>query len=210
MGLTGVFLYFFLLVHLLGNIGLLSGPEHFNGYGYLLLHTLREITLPIEFLLLAAFLIHVGLSFKLTAENRAARGTHYAVNASKSGRTPYSRFMMLSGSWLLIFVIVHVPHFRFGAYSGVAMVTQDGVQMHDLYGTAMHFFAKPWFTLFYVASFAILFTHLAHGVQSSLQSLGINHPRFNAAIPLLARAYAVLITAGFSAIAIWAYFQRGA
>ncbi len=210
MGLTGVYLYFFLFIHLTGNIGLLWGAEHFNAYGHLMLHTLREIVVPIEFTLLAAFLTHLGLSFKLTAENRAARSGGYAVNASKAGRTPYSRFMMLTGSWMLLFVIVHVPHFRFGAYSGMGTAVYDGVEMRDLYGTAMHFFAKPWFVSFYVLSFALLFSHLAHGVQSSLQSLGINHPRYNAAIPLLSKAYAALICGGFAALAVWAHFQKGA
>ena len=82
--------------------------------------------------------------------------------------------------------------------------------MRDLAGTAMHFFAKPWFMFFYVSSFAILFTHLAHGVHSSLQSLGINHPRYNAAIPTLSKAYAAAICIGFTVIALWAHFQRGA
>ena len=74
----------------------------------------------------------------------------------------------------------------------------------------MRFFAKPWFTAFYVFSFAVLFTHLAHGVQSSLQSLGINHPRYNLALRVVSMAYAVLICGGFGGLAIWAYFQRGA
>jgi len=210
MGITGVYLYFFLFVHLTGNLGMLWGAEHFNGYAYLLLHTLKEIIYPVECTLLAAFLIHLGLSFRLTAENRAARGGGYAVNASKAGKTPYSRFMMLTGSWLLLFLVVHVPHFRFGAYSGISTVVYDGVEMRDLYGAVMHFFAKPWFAFFYVLSFALLFSHLAHGVQSSLQSLGLKHPRYNAAIPLISRAYAALICGGFSALAVWAYFQRGA
>jgi succinate dehydrogenase / fumarate reductase cytochrome b subunit len=209
MGLTGVYLYFFLLIHLVGNLGLLWGTEHFNAYGYLMLHTLREIVVPIECTLLAAFLVHLGLSFQLTAENRAARGSRYEVNASKSGRTPYSRFMMVTGTWMLVFVLVHVPHFRFGAYSGMETVMQDGVEVRDLYGTAMHFFAKPWFAAFYVFSFVMLFSHLAHGVQSSLQSLGIKHPRYNAAIPLVSRLYAGLLCGGFAALAIWAYLQKG-
>jgi succinate dehydrogenase / fumarate reductase cytochrome b subunit len=209
MGASGIYLYFFLLVHLVGNFGLLIGPEYFNGYGHLLLHTMREIIVPIECTLLAAFILHLVLGLKLAVENRKARSERYAVNASKAGSGPYARFMALSGSWLLVFVLVHVPHFRFGAYSGMATATYDGVEMRDIYGTAMHFFAKPWFTLFYVGSFAILFTHLAHGVQSSLQSLGLNHHRYNAAIKVISTTYAILICGGFACLAIWLYFQRG-
>ena len=210
IGLAGIYLYFFLLIHLVGNLGLLSGPEFFNGYGHLMLHTLKKVVIPIEFTLLAAFLAHIGLSLKLTIENRAARPDRYAVNASKADRGPYAKFMMLTGTWLLLFVIAHVPHMRFGAYSGVELVVYNGVEMRDLYGTAMRFFAKPWFAAFYVFSFAMLFSHLAHGVQSSLQSLGLNHPRWNAAIKFASRAYAVLICGGFAALAVWAYMQKGA
>ncbi len=209
MGLSGVYLYFFLLVHLAGNIGMLSGAEHFNSYAYLLLHTLKEIIYPVECTLVAAFLLHVYLGIKVTIENRAARPERYAVNASKAKQGPYAKYMFVSGMWLLIFVLVHVPHFRMGLYSEIGTVTYDGVEMRDLYGAAMHFFAKGWFTAFYVISFLFLFNHLAHGVGSSLQSVGLNHPRYNAAIQFISKAYAVVITGGFTAIAIWAYFQRG-
>jgi succinate dehydrogenase / fumarate reductase cytochrome b subunit len=209
MGASGVYLYLFLLVHLTGNLGLLSGAEHFNAYGHLMLHTLKKIVVPIEFTLLASFLLHLGLGFKLTFENRAARPDRYAVNASKAKRSPASRFMALTGTWLLVFVLVHVPHFRFGAYAGVPTVLQDGVAMRDLYGAALRSFANPWFTLFYVVSFALLFSHLAHGVQSSLQSLGINHPRHNGALRGASLAYAALICGGFAALAVWAFLQRG-
>ncbi len=210
LGLTGIYLYFFLLVHLVGNLGLLAGAEYFNGYGHLMLHTLKKVVIPIEFTLVGAFLFHALMGIKLTLENRVARPDGYAVNASKAKNSPYARFMMVTGTWLLVFVIVHVPHFRFGAYSGVETVTYDGVIMRDLYGTTMRFFAKPWFAGFYIASFALLFSHLAHGVQSSLQSLGLNHPRYNAFIRKGSVVYAALICGGFAALALWAFLQKGA
>ena len=209
MGMSGLYLYFFLLVHLAGNIGLLAGAEHFNSYGHLMLHTLREIIYPVELTLTAAFFLHIYLGVKVSMENRAARPQRYAVNASKSNEKIYARYMLLSGVWLLIFVLVHVPHFRMGLYSEIGTVVYNGVEMRDLYGATMHFFAKGWFTAFYVFSFLFLFNHLAHGVRSSLQSVGLNHPRYNAAIQFLSTAYAVIISGGFTAIALWAYFQRG-
>ncbi len=210
MGASGIVLYGFLLIHLIGNFGLLNGPEYFNKYGYLMLHTLKKVVVPIEFVLLGAFLLHVYLGLQLTLENRAARPGRYAVDAVKSGKKRiYARYMMLSGTWLLVFVLVHVPHFRFDAYRAAPLVTYDGVVMRDLYAEVMRSFANGWFTLFYVASFALLFTHLAHGVQSSLQSLGLNHPRHNGALRALSFAYAVLVCGGFAALAVWIYLQGG-
>jgi succinate dehydrogenase / fumarate reductase, cytochrome b subunit len=127
MGLTGIYLYFFLFVHLVGNVGMLSGPEYFNKYGHLMLHTLAKVVYPIELSLLAGFLIHVALGFKLTLENRAARPSRYAVTASKRGSMPLSRFMAITGSWMLLFVITHVSYFRFGAGSTIPNVVYQGI-----------------------------------------------------------------------------------
>jgi succinate dehydrogenase / fumarate reductase cytochrome b subunit len=209
MGLSGVLLYGFLLIHLVGNIGLLNGPEYFNKYGYLMLHTLKKVVVPVEFILLGAFVLHLVLGFKVTAENRAARPERYAVRASKSHRRGFGAYMAVSGVWLLVFVLVHVPHFRFDAYSAAPLVSYDGVVMRDLYAEVLHSFSNGWFTLFYVGSFALLLVHLAHGVQSSLQSLGVNHPRWNGALKIFSYAYAILICGGFAALAIWLWLQGG-
>ena len=208
MGLSGVVLYGFLLIHLIGNVGLLSGSEYFNGYAHLMLSTLGKIVVPIEFLLLAAFVTHLYLGFKLTAENRAARPERYAVKASKGKRHLYRGWMMLTGSWILVFVLVHVPHFRFGVGAAEPVESSNGeAARYDLYAEVMRSFANVWFTAFYVFSFALLFTHLAHGVQSSLQSLGLNHPRHNRWINAFSIAYAAVICGGFAGIAIWAHLQ---
>jgi len=50
---------------------------------------------------------------------------------------------------------------------------------------------------------------LAHGVQSSLQSLGLNHPRWNGLLKRASYAYAILICGGFSALAVWIWSQGG-
>jgi len=65
MGVTGIALYLFLLAHLVGNLGVFSGAEHYNQYGYLLLHTLAEIIVPAELVLIAALVGHVALAFRL-------------------------------------------------------------------------------------------------------------------------------------------------
>ena len=209
MGLSGIFLYLFLLIHLVGNIGLLEGPEYFNSYGHLMLHTLAKVIYPIEVVLTIAFLLHMGLGIKLAIENRSARDSRYAVTASKRGTSPFSRFMALTGSWLLVFVMVHVPHFRMGLIGNETTVIYEGVEMRDLYGAVMDAFSSGWYTAFYIFSFLVIAAHLAHGVQSSFQSLGFNHPRYNLFIQRSSKAYAVVISGGFSAIAIWAFIKSG-
>ena len=209
MGMTGVFLYSFLFVHLLGNLGLLAGAERFNKYGYLLLHHLAELIIPAEIALILALLAHAVLAIQLSRENRAARPVAYKVKSSGGRKTLYSMTMMVTGIVILVYIIEHVAHFRYGAVTGAHRVIYDGVEMRDLYKTVMNGFAVWWYALAYVAVLLLIGSHLAHGVQSSFQSLGFNHPKWNPIIYWFSRGYAVLISGGFSFLAIWAYFQGG-
>jgi succinate dehydrogenase / fumarate reductase, cytochrome b subunit len=209
MGATGLMMYLFLLAHLVGNLGIFGGAERYNQYGYLLLHTLKELVIPAELGLIAAFIIHVVLAIKLTKENRAARPIAYAVTPNQGKRTLYSVTMMITGLAILAFILVHIAHFRFGKVTGHTMVTYNGVEMRDLYGTLMQAFSHWWYALTYVVVFLLLASHLAHGVQSSLQTLGFNHPKYTPAVKWLGRAYALSITGGFCLLAIWSYLQHG-
>jgi len=48
----------------------------------------------------------------------------------------------------------------------------------------------------YVFANLMLSMHLYHGAFSMLQSIGFNHPRYNARLKLVARGLAFLVTAG--------------
>lgn len=209
MGATGIIWYGFLLVHLLGNVGLLAGAERFNKYGHMLLSDLAEFIIPTEIALVAALVLHIVLAFKLRGENKAARPVPYAVKADGGKKTLYSSTMMVTGTFIALYIIGHIAHFRFGAVTGSYTVTYEGIEMHDLYRTVMAGFAVWWYTLIYVVALLLIGSHLAHGVQSSLQTLGFNHPKYRACVHWFSRAYAVLIAGGFIFLAVWAYFQHG-
>ena len=210
MGLSGIALYGFLFFHLLGNLGLLAGPEHFNWYGHLLLDILTEVVVPAEIALIAAFILHVYLAISLTLENRRARPQAYAVKGGGGRKTLYSATMMVTGILILFFVFIHIAHFRFQVMSGPRTVTYGGVEMTDIYYSALHAFSHWWYAGAYVVVFLLIFSHLAHGVQSSLQTLGFNHPKYRSAVHWAGRGYALIISGGFSFLAIWGYFQGGA
>jgi succinate dehydrogenase / fumarate reductase cytochrome b subunit len=210
MGLSGIFLYFYLLIHLFGNIGMLAGAERYNRYGYLLLHQISEIIIPIEILLIAAFIVHVYLALSLARENRAARPRAYAVkrNSKASGHTAAMTF---TGLAIAIFVVIHIANFRYGGagMGGMATVTYQGIEMHDLYGNMLRAFSHWWYTLGYVVAMLLIFSHLSHGIQSSFQSLGLNHPKWSPILAWGGKAYAVVVCGGFILLAVWAYFQHG-
>lgn len=210
MGLTGMAWYGFLLAHLLGNLGMLSGAERFNQYGRLLLHHLAEIIIPAEIALVAALIAHVYLAITLSLENKRARPVAYEVK--KGGKSKHTYLMMMTGTAILIFIVIHIANFRYasaGMGGEMPMVTYDGVTMSDLYSNMLRAFSNWWYMAGYLVVFALIFSHLAHGFQSSFQSLGFNHPKYTPLVKLGGLAYAIVICGGFAFLAIWAHLQHG-
>lgn len=209
MGVAGIGWYFFLFTHLLGNLGMLAGPERFNQYSHLLLHTLAEIVVPIEILFLVLFFVHVVLAVRITIQNKKARPMRYEAHKSMGKATLYSRTMAITGLWILVFIVIHVSNFKYGGGQGFNTVTYDGVEMKDLYGNMMDHFKNPFYTLFYVVSMLCVGLHVAHGLQSSLQTVGFNHPKYNGFAVRFSRLYGLFIGLGFAGLAAWAYFSQG-
>ena len=123
MGLTGLFLILFLLVHLVGNLLLISGPEAFNEYaefmGSNLLIRIAEIGL------FAIFLVHIVNGLLISIKNGKARPVKYAVNAGKANSSWFSRNMKWTGIFILVFLILHLLSFfltsRFGVDIGLGI-----------------------------------------------------------------------------------------
>ena len=67
-------------------------------------------------------------------------------------------------------------------------------------------FRTPWVTVIYVAAQLLLFVHLSHGLQSTVQTLGLKGTRFAAAWGWAGYAVAGAILAGNLSIvfAVWA------
>jgi succinate dehydrogenase / fumarate reductase, cytochrome b subunit len=217
MGITGLVWYSFLFIHLFGNLGLLAGPERFNAYSYLLTHTLGEIIIPTELFFLTCLVTHIFLSITLKLEYWQARPVKYRVNASaakgkqvEGGRSFSSMNMIWLGLGLLLFLTLHISRFKFGL--GVPHLTMmyNGEEITDLYTTVLRTLAQPAYAGGYIAAFLLLGLHLWHGVQSSFQSAGLNHPKYFGLVKVFSKVYAILIGGGFGSLVIWAYVQGGA
>jgi succinate dehydrogenase / fumarate reductase cytochrome b subunit len=65
-----------------------------------------------------------------------------------------------------------------------------------VYSNLVNAFQIPWVALLYVTANLLLGMHLYHGAFSLLQSLGLNHPRYNARARHGARFFAFLVTTG--------------
>ncbi|MDE2040042.1 MAG: succinate dehydrogenase cytochrome b subunit [Elusimicrobia bacterium] len=196
VALAGLLLCLFLVVHLAGNLLIFAGAPTFNHYAAALEH--NPLLPAAEIGLLALFLLHILFSLKLRWENHRSRPVGYAESASKGGRTPGSRTMLVSALLLLAFLAVHIKTFRFG-HPG-----------DSLYRMVMTWFSNPYYSAFYVLSMAALALHLSHGVQSGFQTLGLNHPRYTPIIRALGVAFAVALCTAFAAIPLWALLAGGA
>jgi succinate dehydrogenase cytochrome b subunit len=116
IGLTGLALFVYLIVHILGNLLVFLGPELFNTYSAALL---RNPLVPvIEVGLLLIFLLHVYKTVPMFFRNREARPAAYVEKryAGKPSRKSLaSSTMIVSGLWLLVFIVIHVRTFKYGA-----------------------------------------------------------------------------------------------
>lgn len=200
IGVTGLALVLYLIVHIAGNLMVFGGPALFNKYAYTL--ESNPLIPVIEIGLLLIFLVHVYKTVTMFLSNQQARPARY-VKKERANYTSRKSFasttMIVTGLWLLIFIIIHVKAFRYGTEYPWA---EGG---RDLYRLEIENFANPLITLFYVLSMLVVGSHLWHGASSAFQSLGLDHPRWTPRIRGAAKVLAVIIAGGFITIAIWAY-----
>jgi succinate dehydrogenase / fumarate reductase, cytochrome b subunit len=200
IGVTGLALFAYLLIHVAGNLLVFFGPAFFNQYAYTLEG--NRLLPIIEIGLLLIFLIHIYKTVRMYLGNQQARPVRY-VRKEYAGRPSRKTFasstMIFSGLWLLVFVIIHVKAFRYGTeYPWPA----GG---RDLYRLELENFQNPLMVGFYVISMLVVGSHLWHGVSSGFQSLGADRPAWTRFILPAGKVIAVLITGAFIVIALWAH-----
>jgi succinate dehydrogenase / fumarate reductase cytochrome b subunit len=201
IGVTGLALFLYLIIHIIGNLVVFLGPAVFNRYAFVL--SSNPLIPIIEIGLLLIFLVHIYKTVGMFVANKAARPIAYARKRYAGGRsrkTLASSTMIVSGLWLLVFIVIHVRTFRFGAHY------EWPAGGNDLYRVEMETFSNPLTVAFYIASMVIVGSHLWHGIASGFQSLGFDHPRWTPRILAGGKLFAVLIAGGFIVIALWAHF----
>jgi succinate dehydrogenase / fumarate reductase cytochrome b subunit len=205
MAVTGVILFGFVFVHMVGNLKLYEGAGILNEYG----RFLREVGYPAvpyegvlwvaRGVLLAAVVLHMWSAWRLTLISRAARPLPYA--ASPKRHTTYAaRTMRWGGVIVLLFVVYHLLHFTTGHLHPDFVAGEP-------YHNVVAGLAVWWVAAFYIAAQVALGFHLYHGVWSVFQSLGINHPRYNAWRSGFAHAFAWIVTLGNVSYPVAVYFH---
>ena len=199
IGLTGLALFAYLILHLAGNAAIFLGPEAFNEYSHFLIS--NPLIVPIEIGLLLVFLIHIYKTIRMWIDNRRARPVGYAkkeLARHTSRKSVASSTMIASGLLIALFVIVHVKQFKYGTY----YLVEGSDAVRDLYRTEIEVFQQPLWVAFYVIATLLVVLHLRHGIASSLQSLGLDHPKYTRRITAWGIALAVIIGGGLAVIPV--------
>ena len=113
IGITGLSLFIYLVIHVLGNLMVFFGPAAFNRYAYTLEG--NPLIPVIEIGLLLIFLLHVYKTIAMYLGNQRARPARYQQKkfaGRPSRKSIASSTMIFSGLWLLVFIVIHVKAFR--------------------------------------------------------------------------------------------------
>ena len=205
MGLTGLALFAYMILHLAGNALIFAGPDVFNEYSHMLIS--NPLVVPIELGLLAIFLVHIYKAITMWTANKAARPVGYQkkANAGHTSRKSFASSTMIgSGLILLLFVVVHVKQFKFGSF----YETVSAAPIRDLYRTEVEVFRNPFWVIFYVIGTLVVGLHLRHGIASGFQSIGFDHPLYTRRLTIIGIVLAAVIGAGLGIIPVWAYLTH--
>ena len=175
MALTGLGLTLFVVVHLGGNLLIFLGRDAFNSYAESLQEHFVLLWLA-RVLLFVAFTVHVAVGIQFTFRNRAARPVPY-FSMRPAQSTWAAQHMLLTGLVVMAFIVYHLLHFTFGVIDPEnfkSVISADARGRHDVAAMVVAGFSQPLVAAAYVVAQFVLGLHLAHGVWSSFQSLGIN------------------------------------
>lgn len=188
MAVTGLALGAFIIVHLGANLLLMKGEAAYNGYVALLLA--NPLILYAELGLAAIFLLHIATAVWVRWEDWRNAPSGYEERKWQGGRTLGSATMLYTAIAILAFLVYHIVDFRFGDHS---------VGFYQMVTAA---FRDPVFVGVYIAASLALALHLSHGMQSSFQTLGVNHPKYTPFIKIGGLLVALAMT-GFAMISVY-------
>ena len=201
LALTGLFICVFLIAHLSANFLLLLPADKarilYNNYSA----TLRGNLLisVVAYINYACILFHVLYAIIVTRKNRSLRNVKYTLDAASETSSWTSQNMMLLGSIIFAFIIVHMANFWFK----VKFLDQD----EDLYQMVYELFKNPYYVLLYSVAMIPLGLHLSHGVHSAFKTLGLYHIKYIKIITKFSLIFATIMSLGFAIIPIVLYLR---
>src|SRR5262245_29773572 len=187
MAVTGLILFGFLILHMLGNLQIFLGPAVMNHYAETL-HGNPALLWTARTILLVSVILHTWASIQLSIIKKEARPIGYQKRANV-GSSWASRTMMLTGPVIAVFVIVHLLHLTTGT------IHPNFVPLHAFENLVTGFAVVP-LALLYIAVMILIGFHLSHGIWSMFQSMGLSHPRYTPIIKKFAAVSSWILVAG--------------
>ena len=210
MGFTGIFLILFLVVHVGLNacIWAMDGGEMFNVAAHFMGSTVVMRVLEIGLFL--GFILHIVQAYVLELQNRRKRGIGYQVPMGNKGSKWYSRYMGWLGTFILLFLVIHLKNFWFPSRFDMPEAytqTYNGVEMHDLFSLMKDTFTDGWLVSLYLVGCFSLSFHLMHGFQSSFRSLGVHNGRYLRLLRGIGVGFAIIVPLAFAMMPISMHFN---
>ena len=211
MAFTGLFIIFFLIIHLVGNLILVIPNSFFpiefwgdvenvhdmyNAYSHFLVH-FWPVTI-VAWVLYAAILAHIIDALLITLHNRKSQGEKYQVSDTDTS-TWYSRNMGVLGTVICLFIVLHMVQFWL-QYKVLKIE-------HDLYNLVLATFKIWWYVVIYEIGIIALGFHLVHGIESAHRSLGIYPKKMMSTIKLIALYFSLVMAILYASIPIILYFK---
>jgi succinate dehydrogenase / fumarate reductase cytochrome b subunit len=194
MAVSGVIVFGFVTVHMLGNLQIFLGPDKINGYAAFLKGS-KAFLWAFRGTLLLAVILHILSATLLTLQSWAARPEGYAVRKYRES-TYAARTMRWGGPIIAMFVLYHLLHFT----TGQLHPTAPHFDGHDVYNNVVHGFQVWWAAGVYIVAVSFVGLHLYHGVWSMLQTMGAAHPKYNRWRRVFAVVFAEVVWAGMVAV----------
>ncbi|MBN1656559.1 MAG: succinate dehydrogenase cytochrome b subunit [Deltaproteobacteria bacterium] len=178
MAISGFIVFGFVVIHLVGNLQIFFGPETLNRYAEML-QGLGGALWLFRALLLLSIVLHIVAATQVTLQSWQARPKGYAVTRYRT--TSYAaRTMRWGGPLIALFVVYHILHLTTGGLHPrpAGFISQAGGTI-NVYNNVVYGFQIWWTSALYIIAILALCLHLYHGVSSMMQSVGLNHPRWN-------------------------------
>ena len=205
MGLSGLFLVFFLGQHLTINLSSVIDPDTFNSWSQFM-----GTNIVVQFLLqpVLAFAVafHFIMGLVLEIRNRNSRKISYNSYKGNRNSSWASRNMIISGAVILAFLGLHFYDFWFPEMY-LKYIQSAPLDETRYYSELVHKFADPVRTALYCLSFVLLMLHLWHGFGSTFQSVGWNN-KYSKALSGFTKVYAIVVPLGFIFIALYHHFNQ--
>lgn len=211
MALTGLFLITFLIIHVGLNASIFYDVVNKDDNGDMFnraAHYMGShwVIRAMEFVLFAGFILHIIQGYMLEAKNRSTRKKGYQVDLGNRGSKWYSRSMGLLGTFLLLFLIMHISHFWVPSrITGLEEI--EGKTYHNLFAEMVNVFQNPLIVGLYVIGCISLAYHLLHGFQSAFRTLGVHNSRYIKLLVGLGNAFSIIVPLIFALMPIAIYLK---